>query len=131
MDGGFNVVDVEDVALAHVLAEERGRIGERYILGSHNVTYKEFYDLVTEIGGVKPIRRKLPVRAMVGVAWAMERGARLRGLEPKITVETVRYAARKLWFDCSKAKEELGMPTTPLRDTLSRAIGWFRKNGYA
>ncbi len=130
-DGGFNVVDVEDVAEGHILAEEKGRIGERYILGNHNVTYKEFYDVVTDIGHVKPVRLKIPTPALLALSWAMEKGAVLRGVEPRITTDSARYAARKLWFDCKKARTELGMPQTPLRDTISRAIQWFRKNGYA
>jgi len=131
VDGGFNVVDVEDVAEGHILAAEKGRVGERYILGNHNVTYRDFYGLVSELGHVKPVRRKLPARALVGVAWMMEKGARVVGKEPKFTTETARYAARKLWFDCSKARNELGMPQTPLRDTIERSIRWFRENGYA
>src|SRR5690606_2816757 len=79
MEGGFNVVDVEDVAEGHILAEERGRVGERYILGDHNVTYKEFYDAVTELAGLDPITRKLPTRLLWGMAWVMEKSADLTG----------------------------------------------------
>jgi dihydroflavonol-4-reductase len=130
MDGGFNVVDVENVAEAHVLAEERGRVGERYILGEHNVTYKEFYDAVTEVAGVKPITRKLPARLLWGMAWAMEKAADLRGKEPQLTYKSARYASRTLWFDCEKAHQELGMPRTPLRTSIENSVRWFRENGY-
>jgi dihydroflavonol-4-reductase len=131
VEGGFNAVDVEDVAEAHVLAEEKGVVGERYILGNHNLTYKEFYDVVAEIGGVRPVTRKLPGRAILGVAWLMEKAALLRGQEPKVTYDTARYAARKLWYDTTKAHTQLGMPRTPLRESVSKAIQWFRANGYA
>jgi dihydroflavonol-4-reductase len=131
IEGGFNAVDVEDVAEAHILAEERGRIGERYILGDHNVTYKEFYDAVTELAGVKPIRRKLPTRVVWGMAWMMERAADLTGKPPQITYKSARYGSRTLWFDTRKAHEELGMPRTPLRDSVERSIRWFRAHGYA
>ncbi|RMH44592.1 MAG: NAD-dependent epimerase/dehydratase family protein [Deltaproteobacteria bacterium] len=131
MDGGFNVVDVDDVAEGHVLAEEKGRVGERYILGGHNVTYKEFYDLVAEIGGCKPVKRKLPSRMMWGIAWAMEQVAERTQKPPPMTYKAARYATRRLWFDTSKARNELGMPRTPLRETLDKAIRWFRANGYA
>jgi len=128
--GGFNAVDVEDVAEAHVLAEEKGRIGERYILGSHNLTYREFYDAVTDVAGLPPIKRKLPTRLMWGMAWAMDRVADVTGKHPQITYKAARYASRKAWFDCTKAHTELGMPRTPLRDTIERSIRWFRDNGY-
>src|SRR5690606_6350663 len=131
MEGGFNVVDVEDVAEGHILAEERGRVGERYILGDHNVTYKEFYDAVTELAGLDPITRKLPTRLLWGMAWVMEKSADLTGREPQLTYKSVRYASRTLWFDTRKAHQELGMPRTPLRTSIERSIRWFREHGYA
>jgi dihydroflavonol-4-reductase len=130
-DGGFNAVDVEDVAEGHILAEERGRVGERYILGDHNVSYKEFFDAVTDVAGVKPITRKLPTRMVLGMAWMMEKAADLRGKAPQLTYKSARYASRNLWFDCRKAHEELGMPHTPLRQALERSVAWFRENRYA
>lgn len=131
MEGGFNVVDVADVAEGHVLAEEKGRVGERYILGEHNVTYKQFYDAVTEVAGVAPITRKLPTRVLWGMAWMMEKMGDLRGKEPQLTYKSARYASRTLWFDTRKAHEELGMPRTPLRTSIEKSIRWFRANGYA
>jgi len=131
MEGGFNVVDVADVAEAHVLAEEKGRVGERYILGDHNVTYKEFYDAVTEVAGVPPITRKLPTRVLWGMAWMMEKMGEMRGKEPQLTYKSARYASRTLWFDTRKAHEELGMPRTPLRTSIEKSIRWFRAHGYA
>ncbi len=132
MEGGFNVVDVEDVAEAHLLAEEKGVVGERYILGNHNVTYKEFYDLVAEMGGCKPVKRKLPSRVLWSLGWAMEKVAdNVTHEPPKLTYKTARYGTRQLWFDCTKAHSDLGMPRTPLRETLEKSIRWFRANGYA
>jgi dihydroflavonol-4-reductase len=130
IDGGFNAVDVDDVAEGHVLAEERGRVGERYILGNHNVTYKEFYDAVTDVAGLPPIRRRLPRSAMKGGAWLLEKLGDLTGKEPFVTYDSVRYASQNVWFDCRKAQVELGMPRTPLRDTIERAIRWFRAHGH-
>jgi dihydroflavonol-4-reductase len=130
-EGGFNVVDVEDVAEAHILAEEKGRVGERYILGNHNITYQEFYDAVSEVAGVKRVTRKLPTRLLWGLAWAFERYADYYSHEaPVITYKSARYASRKLWYDCRKAHEELGMPRTPLRETIDKAVRWFRANDY-
>ncbi len=128
--GGFCAVDVDDVAECHVLAEERGRIGERYIAGAHNVTYQEFYAAVTRIAGLPPIRRKLPSRAVVSMARGMEAWARWRGGRPRITVQAARYAMRRAWFDAGKARRELGMPVTPLDVTIEKAVRWFRDNGY-
>ena len=82
-------------------------------------------------GGVKPITRKLPTRVMWGAAWMMEKAATARGHEPVVTYKSARYASRKLWFDCRKAHDELGMPRTPLRESLDRSVRWFRENGVA
>lgn len=130
-EGGFNAVDVDDVAECHVLAADKGRVGERYIAGGHNVTYKEFYDAVTAIAGVKPVKRKLPTALVHGMAWAMERYADYKQQAPRITLKAARYASRKVWFDTSKAHDELGMPLTPLAETIEKSVRWFRANGYA
>lgn len=130
-DGGFNVVDVDDVAEGHVLAEEKGKVGERYILGNHNVTYREFFEAVSEVAGIKPVTRKLPTRLFWSLAWAFERYADYTQKPPQMTYKGARYATRRLWFDCRKAHQELGMPRTPMRDTIEKAVAWFRANGYA
>jgi len=131
-DGGFNCVDVEDVARGHLLAEERGRVGERYILGGHNVTYEELFKLVAELAGVKPPRRKMPARLMNAVGWVGDQVAeRVTHKEPLITEKEARWSSRRYWFDNGKARRELGLSVTPMRDTLERSIRWFRANGYA
>ena len=129
--GGFNAVDVEDVAEAHVLAEERGRVGERYIAGGHNVTYKEFYQAVTEVAGLPAIKRKIPGSLAYSIGMGMEAVARIQQTAPLITRKAAWYTARRAFFDTTKARSELGMPTTPLRDTIAKAIRWFRDHGYA
>jgi dihydroflavonol-4-reductase len=127
--GGFCAVDVDDVAECHVLADEKGVIGERYIAGAHNVTYKAFYDEVTRIAGLPPIRRKLPTPAVLAMAWMMEQRAERTGRAPRITVKAARYATTTAWFDCAKARA-LGMPQTPLEVTIEKAVRWFRDHGY-
>jgi dihydroflavonol-4-reductase len=127
--GGFCAVDVDDVAECHVLAEERGAIGERYIAGAHNVTYKEFFDAVTRIAGLPAIRRKLPTPAVLALTWAMEQGARVTRTAPRATVRAARYACRTVWFDTRKARA-LGMPVTPLDESIEKAVRWFRDRGY-
>lgn len=129
--GGFCAVDVEDVAACHVAAEERGRIGERYIAGGHNVTYREFYDEVTRVAGLPPIRRRVPGAALLTAAWLMEARARRGGPPPTITVKSARYALSTAWYDAGKARRELGMPCTPLAETIDRAVRWFRAAGMA
>lgn len=129
-EGGFCAVDVDDVAECHVLAEERGRVGERYIAGAHNVTYAQFYEAVTRIAGLRPIRRKLPSAAVVGMAWGMEQVARVTQKKPRITLQAARYAMRRAWFSPAKAVRELGMPQTPLDTTIEKAVRWFRDHGY-
>jgi dihydroflavonol-4-reductase len=129
-EGGFCAVDVDDVAECHVLAEERGRVGERYIAGAHNVTYQDFYERVTTIAGLPPIRRKLPSRAVLAMAWAMEQQSRWTRKKPRITQQAARYALRRAWFDPGKAVRELGMPQTPLDVTIEKAVKWFRDNRY-
>jgi dihydroflavonol-4-reductase len=124
--GGFCAVDVDDVAECHVLAEEKGRVGERYIAGAHNVTYAQFYEAVTRIARLRPIRRQLPSAAVMAVAHGTEAWARWRGGTPRITVQAARYALRRAWFDASKAVRELGMPQTPLDATIEKAVRWFR-----
>ncbi len=131
MEGGFNCIDVEDVAEGHVLAEDKGRVGERYILGAHNVTYKDFYQLVSEKAGLPPPKRKLPGRAMWALGWMFERVADRTGKEPVMTYKAAKWASRYVWFDNSKARTELGMPVTPIDETVERSIRWFRANGYA
>jgi len=128
-EGGFNCINVDDVAAGHVAAEERGRVGERYILGDHNVTMKEFFDLVCDVGSVKA--PKLPIPKTLGAAIAL--GFELWSdhvshEEPRATYRSIRYAQRHAWFDPSKARNELGLPTTPLRTSIARAVEWFRSH---
>jgi dihydroflavonol-4-reductase len=132
MEGGFNCVDVGDVAEAHVLAEEKGKIGERYIAAAHNVTYREFNQLVADVAGIKVPHRKLPDKAIWAMGWAMERYAdKVSHKEPPLTYKSARWATRQAWYDNTKARQDLGMPVTPLRESISRSVAWFRENGYA
>lgn len=131
-DGGFCAVDVEDVAAAHLLAEEKGRVGERYIAGAHNITWKDFFELVSEVSGIKVPRRRIPGWFSLGMSLGMELVAdHVTHKKPLLTYRSVKYGQHNLYFDTRKARTELGMPVTPLRDTLERSVRWFRANGYA
>ncbi|HLJ56343.1 MAG TPA: hopanoid-associated sugar epimerase [Chthonomonadaceae bacterium] len=131
VDTGLNLIDVRDVAAGIVLAGERGRVGQRYILGSRNTTLKAMLDMLASITGVPAPAVRLPY----AVAWAavgIENLIvdRLLRREPAHPFEGVKMARHKMYFDPSKAVRELGLPQSPVEDALRRAVDWFRANGY-
>ncbi|WP_394844990.1 NAD-dependent epimerase/dehydratase family protein [Pendulispora brunnea] len=128
--GGICSIDVDDCAMGHLLAEEKGRTGERYILGNENVTLKELYALVAKVAGIKPPRIQVPAAVAIGVALGMELWAdRISHKEPNATYRATRYAMKNAFFNCQKAKTELNLPTRPLEESVRRAIDWFRTEG--
>ena len=130
VDTGLNLIDVRDVATGHLLAAERGRVGERYILGNENLTLLEIYGMLGEIAGRRPPRVKVPHWLPIGVA-ALDTGmARLLRREPRIPLEAALLARYKMYFDAAKARRELTLPQTPVREALRRAVDWFSANGY-
>ncbi len=130
--GGFCAVDVDDVAAGHVAAETRGRVGERYILGNHNVTFGDFAKLVCEVAGVPAPRLYIPGTLGQSVAFGMEAWANLVShAEPRGTRKAIAYLQRKPFFEVGKARRELGMPCTPLRVSIERAVQFFRAQGMA
>lgn len=128
--GGFCAVDVDDVAACHLLAEARGGVGERYIAGAHNVSYRTFFDTISEVAGLPRIRWALPTPAVLAMAWAEERWAAVSGKPPRMTVASAVFATRTCFFDSGKA-QALGMPVTPLAVTIERAVRYFRDRGMA
>jgi dihydroflavonol-4-reductase len=133
LDTGLNYVDVRDVAVGHLLAAERGRVGQRYILGhaEGNWTMREAMSVLEEVTGVRAPRWQVPYGlAWVG-AWVDERISKVTGRPPKAPMAGVRMARYKMFFDPSKAVRELGLPQTPPRKALVDAVAWFRANGYA
>lgn len=129
---GLNLVDVEDVAAGHVLALERGRPGERYILGNKNLTLKEILAALSRVTGRRAPRLRLPLWVALWAAYASEFAAkRVTGGTPRIPVTGVQVARHYRFFDCSKAVQELGMPQTPIEAALDKAVSWFREHGYA
>jgi dihydroflavonol-4-reductase len=128
--GGFCAVDVDDVARGHVAAEARGRIGERYILGNHNITFADFIKLVSDVAGLAPPRLRVPGRVGEVLAFAMENWAtRVAHTPPRVTLKGLQYLQRNVYFDCHKARRELGLPETPLRESVEKAIRYFRDSG--
>ncbi len=125
--GGICTIDVDDCAAGHLLAEEKGRVGERYILGNENVTMKELFELVARLAGVPPPRVELPGSLIAGMALGFELWSdHVSHKEPLATYRGVKYTQRKAFFSNAKAKRELGLPTRPLDETVRRAIDWFR-----
>lgn len=133
LDTGLNWVHVRDVAAGHVLAAEKGRVGERYILGhaAGNWTMKQALDVLAEITGMPAPGFRVPYAVALGAAYLNEGLARVTGLPPKAPLAGVRMARYKMFFNPAKAVRELGLPQTPPRQALADAVDWFRQNGYA
>lgn len=130
LDTGLNIIAVEDCARGHILAEKNGRIGEKYILGAVNLTLREIFALLEDITGQKAPRIRLPYTPVLLAAYINEGLARITGKEPLIPLAGVQMAAKFMFFDSSRAVRELGLPQTPVKDALQRAVDWFRQNGY-
>lgn len=132
VETGLNLVDVRECARGHVTALEKGKSGERYILGGENLTLKQILDKLGAISGLPSPTLKLPY-FVAYVAGAVDEtfSGRLLGREPRATIETVRMGKKKMWASSDKAERELGWKKTPAHDALRRAVEWFRANGYA
>jgi len=131
VDTGLNLVDVEDVARGHVLAADKGQVGEKYILGHENLTLQQILALLAELSGRPEPRFKVPYALALGVAYADAALARLiPGREPFVPPVGVKLSKKKMFFDPSKAVRELGLPQTPVREALRKAVQWFEENGY-
>jgi dihydroflavonol-4-reductase len=125
--GGFCAIDVDDCAGGHLLAEEKGRSGERYILGAHNVTWKDFFELVCRVAEVPVPRLPIPGPLSAAIASAMETWAdRVSHSEPLATLPSVRYAQRYAFYSNAKAVRELDLRTRPLEESVRRAVTFFR-----
>jgi dihydroflavonol-4-reductase len=130
VDTGLNLVHVDDVAVGHVLALEKGRVGERYILGGQNVTLKDMLAVIATVAGRPAPRVRLPRAPLFPVAYLAEAGARLTGKEPLITVDGLRMAKHHMFFSSVKAEREIGYRARPYALGISDAIEWFRRSGY-
>lgn len=130
VDTGLNLVDVRDVARGHLLAAERGVPGRRYILGGENLTLREILSRLAALTGLAAPRLRLPHWVPLGAAAVAEGWARLRRREPRLSLEAVRLARHKMYFDSSRAIAELGLPQSPVDGALARAVAWYRENGY-
>ena len=128
VDTGLCVVHVDDVAEGHLLALERGRIGERYILGGENLTLRSLLGLVAEEAGRAAPRVRLPNAALWPLALGCEAAASLFGIAPLVTRDHLRMARKLMFFSSAKAQSELGFVPRPARDAVRDAVAWFRAN---
>lgn len=130
VETGLNLVDVRDVAEGHVLAAEKGRIGEKYILGNRNMTLKEIFDALSRLTGIPSPAVRLPHWVPLAAAAVDTLASRLTGRQPRVPLEGVRMSRHTMFFDAGKAVRELGLPQTPVEEALGRSVAWFRENGY-
>ena len=131
IETGMNIIDVDDVAIGHLLAMEKGRQGERYILGSRNLLLREVFEILSNLTGLKAPALKLPRGAVLPLAYLNHWLANLTGIPPRIPLEGVKMAKYKMHYDCSKAIRELGLPQNPPEVALGKAVQWFKTHGYA
>ncbi len=131
MDGTLNMVDVEDVAEGHILAAEKGKVGERYILGNQNFTLLELFNLLEEVTGVPKPKMKIPYFMALISGYFVER---ILGMSfpnySTMDLDSVKLSKLKWHFDCSKAKEELGYSPSDIKESIRKTVGWFKENEY-
>ena len=130
VDTGLNLVHVRDVARGHILAAERGKVGEKYILGHTDLSLGEIGRLLAEITGCRRPRIKVPYAVAWLAAACSEGVARLTGGPPRVPLTAVRMARKRMYFSVAKAVRELGLPQTDVRTALGDAVEWFMAHGY-
>ena len=131
LDTGLNLVHVRDVARGHLLAAERGRVGEKYILGNQDLSLVEIFGMLARLTGRPAPRFRLPYALAWCGALGMEAAARLSGRPPRASLTAVRMARKRMYFSPAKAVRELGLPQTPVETALREAVEWFTVRGYA
>ncbi len=129
VDSGLNLVHVDDVAAGHLLAAEKGRIGERYILGGQDVSLGQILKDIALMVGRKPPTVELPVAPLFPLAWLAELGGRITGKEPFLTLDSLRMSRHHMFYTSAKAERDLGYSARPYLEALRDAIEWFRAAG--
>ncbi len=129
IDGSFNLCDVRDLANGTILAADKGRDGECYILGNQAVSFKKFSKLLMEESGCKPIKAFLPLGIANFIAGVMEKQAKKKGTRPLMTTFSVYNLARNNEFDCTKARRELGYRTRSYKETIRDEVAWLKATG--
>lgn len=129
VDTGLNLVHVDDVAAGHLLAMDRGQIGERYILGGQDVTLRDLLAEIASLTGRKAPTVDLPRGPLYPLAWAAEAVAQVTGKEPFLTADALKMSKNRMFFSSAKAERELGYHARPYREALVDALAWFRGHG--
>lgn len=127
---GLNVIDVRDVAWGHLLALEKGKSGDRYILGNQNLSLKQLLDKLADITGLPAPKWTVPGWLPLTVAWIEENILAPLGKPPSVSIDAVRMAQQTMYYDASKAVKELGLPQSPVDIALKDAVNWFISQGY-
>ena len=130
VDTGLNFIAIEDVCRGHLLALEKGKMGDRYILGHQNLSLQDFLLQLSSLTGLKAPLLKLPHWLPLGAAWVDERLLTQFGKVPNLAIDSVRMSQQKMYYDASKAVKELGLPQTDLQPSIMASIEWFRSGGY-
>lgn len=129
VDSGLNLVHVDDVANGHLLAESRGQIGRRYVLGGQDVTLGQMLADIAALVGRKPPRVKLPIAPLFPIAAVAELGGMITGREPFVTLDSLRMARHRMFYSSARAEAELGYHARPYQQALADAVAWFRDAG--
>lgn len=129
VDSGLNLVHVDDVAAGHLLAADKGEIGQRYILGGQDVTLAEILRDIAGLVGRKPPTVELPVAPLFPLAWLAELAGRITGKEPFLTLDSLRMSRHRMFYTSAKAERELGYSARPYAEALRDAVEWFRASG--
>jgi dihydroflavonol-4-reductase len=130
VETGLNFVGVEECAAGHLLVAEKGKVGERYLLGGENLTLKGMLDILAKLTGLPAPKLKIPHGLALGVAYFESGFSRVLGREPQIPVEGVKIAQHMMFVDCTRAQKELGFQPGPVAAALDRAVRWYEANGY-
>ena len=127
VDTGLNLIDVKDVAQGHILALEKGKTGDRYILGNQNLTFKELLAKLEQITGLPAPKSTIPYWIPYSVAWIEEKVLAKLGRQPTVAIDGVRMSRQKMFYDASKAVKELGLPQSDIDSALEEAVRWFKQ----
>jgi dihydroflavonol-4-reductase len=130
LNTGLNLIHVRDVAEGHLLALEKGKTGDRYILGNENITLQQMLEMLAEITKIPGPKGTIPAWIPLGVAWIDEQVLARLGKKPSVPLDGVRMSQQLMFYDASKAKQELGLPQTPVRTALEESANWFIEHGY-
>jgi dihydroflavonol-4-reductase len=130
VDTGLNLVDASDTARGHLLAAERGKPGERYILGGQNLTLRQILEQLAGLSGKPAPKVRIPYAVAYLAGVCSTAVAQVTGKEPRAPLEGVRMARKKMWVSSDKAHRDLGFTAGPVEQALEKAIRWFGQNGY-